>query len=317
MKLVYRGFTTKRRFGAEIEVTNTVNYRYIVNIIKNYTERKVKYEKWAQSKSNDFWHVKQDATCGILGRGHDKGYEIASYVGSGYEDVKNIAQIASILDENNISTNENCGFHVHVEIKDFTPEQVGIMMAYYAKIEWVFLRMLPVHRVNNPYCLPLYFKSKEHKKHFSPLDFWERLHPHKLSTQNNPYRHRSVNLVNYTLGLKSKIWPRSTVEFRLPDCSLLYEDVANWIKFFVNFVEWSKNQEMPDTIEQVPLEQALGFMGLGHEKNTFYLLSHALHETKTWLLERILMYDTSWLANEAKIILNKMWNPVRNYTIIK
>lgn len=316
----YRGLPSERRFGVELEINNTVSRSLISEVIDAYSDRKIKLAVWAQSRNNDFWHIKEDATCGLVGREYDKGWEVASYVGHGEEDISHIGMVAQALAEAGCEVNENCGLHVHVEAADFDAYQMGILLGHYAKFEHVLLDLVADHRHVNPYCETLYaeFDYKDRIKCWSPPEMWLRLKPKNHSPHNNPYRWRSVNLVNFSIGLVNKNWNRKTVEFRLPECSLIDYDVKNWIRFFVNFVDWAKTQDMPHDINGGSLKDSLGHMGLGHESDKFYILGKELFHAKTWLLRRFIrlnqyrVYGNN-LIQEPKEILNEMWGPVRNF----
>ena len=140
--------------------------------------------------------------------------------------------------------------------------------------------------------------------------------PRELSPHNNSYRWRSLNLVNFAIGQKNINWNRKTIEFRLPECSLIDYDVKNWIRLFVNFVDWAKNQEMPRNIIGEPVRRALFHMGLGHEKSKFYILDRELLNAKTWFLRRLIRLNryNRFTTEESKKILNEMWSPVRIFT---
>lgn len=319
--LHYQKLTSKRRFGVELEINNTVPRRLITDVIDDYSDRVIKIASWAQSRNNNYWHVKQDATCGLLGREWDKGWEVASFVGSGEEDVNHIGMVAQALHEVGCEVNENCGLHVHVEAADFDTHQMGILLGYYAKFETHLLDAVHDCRHNNPYCETFHseFDYKERIQYWSPSQLWLRLRPKEHYPHNNPYRWRSVNLVNFSYGLVNSKWNRKTVEFRLPECSLIDYDVKNWIRLFVNFVDWVSTQKvMPYDINGTCLRSALSYMGLGHERDKFYILSRELFNTKTWFLRRLIRMNkdrwagplTMWEPTE---ILNEMWNPVRNF----
>lgn len=315
----YQKLTNKRRFGVELEINNTVPRSLIVDVIDDYSDRKIRLASWAQSRNNSYWHVKQDATCGLLGREWDKGWEVASFVGSGEEDVNHIGTVAQALHEVGCEVNENCGLHVHVEVADFNAYQMGVLLGHYGKFENHIIDATPDYRHNNPYCETFFseFSYRERIHGWSPAELWSRLKPREHYPHNNPYRWRSVNLVNFSYGLVNPKWNRKTIEFRLPECSLIDYDVKNWIRLFVNFVDWVSTQHaMPFDINGTNLRSALRYMGLSGVGSTFYMLSRELFNTKTWFLRRLIRMNRSYgdIANwEAKEILNEMWNPVRNF----
>jgi len=150
---------------------------------------------------------------------------------------------------------------------------------------------------------------------WSSRAFWDFFRPSfstLIDIRDNPYRYRAVNIVNYALSLE-KHWKRPTIEFRIAEGSVKKKDIVNWIRLYVNFVETVKNKPMPRP-RKVGLSHALSCLGLHHDEN-FYILSPGLQKTKTWFLERLTrrFKHHPWGGNEAKKILNEMWNPVKNY----
>jgi len=117
--ICYREFNSNRPFGVELEVSPDIYPKAIGDILETYSHRPVKISTWKQTLNNRYWHVKTDSTCGYLGNGLDFGYEIASYKASGYVDICHIAGIAERLSEHGISVNDNCGFHIHMDLSDF------------------------------------------------------------------------------------------------------------------------------------------------------------------------------------------------------
>jgi len=142
----YKAFLATRRFGVEFEVSNNVEKRYIRSLVANHSRKKVRSTGYCQSVDNDYWHIKPDATCGVIGRFYDRGWEVASPVCAGYRDALHIADVANGLRKGGVVANRNCGFHVHVDIHDFTPSQVGVLLAHWIQIEPYILASLPNSR---------------------------------------------------------------------------------------------------------------------------------------------------------------------------
>jgi len=333
--IAFRGFDSKRRFGVELEVSNTVPKSFLQDVIQCYTKKEIKSASWAQSKNNDYWHIKTDATCGILGKYYDKGWEIASYVGSGDADIQHIAEVAGGLKQAGVEVNDNCGLHVHVEVKDFDQTQMGVLIAHYLKWEWMLLNMVPERRQKNYFCRPLLrefirkgrlwvslvtgFTASEERQYvcvpaekISPLTIWGFYCPHNLEPHENPCRYRSVNLVNYATSLVNPIYNRRTVEFRLPEGTLSKTDVANWIRLFVNFVDWcAASERVAIPLDICDMNESLWHMGLGHNDETFYIFDKTLFDLKTWVLKRYIKHG--YCEARAKEILNEMWNPEKEF----
>lgn len=291
----YKSFSTRRNFGVEFEVGPEWDRELIAAFIEENSHRETiisaKGNGWAQTLENDYWHVKYDSTCGPKGRPYDHGWEIASYIASGFRDSIHIANVASTLEQVGVSVNNNCGLHIHVDADDFTPSQMAVLVARWMKIEPVMANIVPLHRLTNPHCRLLRNKKSSWKVS-SPSSFWKVIRPNNLSIHDNPQKKMALNLVNYTKSKKYADYHRPTVEFRLPEGTLNGEDVKNWIRLFVTFVETSRYATMPKNVNPASLQMALNILGLRHSRR-FYILSKGMYKTKVWFLQRIRRYGRS------------------------
>jgi hypothetical protein len=279
-------FDSHRNFGVELEVGNEVCPDSIAySIIKSSHCKDVKIFDWNQSINNSDWHVKSDMSCGI---GDEGGWEIASYVGSGYLDALDISKTASVIKLDGAKINRNCGLHVHVNVEDFSVKKMAILLAYWMKIENTLSFAVPFWRVDGAFC-QLINKLQAHYKRnkYSPNYFWTINRPRNLSAHDNFYKMFTLNLVNYESSLQGLI-DRKTVEFRMPEGTLNESDIINWIRLFVTFVDnCKKKSDMPSNTISVSLSETLNILGLSHNKK-FYILSKGMFKTKSWLLKRIM-----------------------------
>ena len=160
-----RKFSIKRPFGVELEISNlgqwagmpdfTVKIAYIKDLIAFNTTRKViAVDEWSQSVNSDYWHVKYDATCGEFGKGPNlpRGWEVASFKASGYNDLLHIADVANVLAANGLKVNDHCGLHIHADISDFDTDQAAILAARWIKAEYWMTQSVPKSRRRNKYC---------------------------------------------------------------------------------------------------------------------------------------------------------------------
>jgi len=313
----FKSFWSRRRFGVELELTNNVSKPRIRSIITSCSGEKVHCTGHGCSVNNDYWHIKPDATCGRMGRFYDRGWEVASPVCSGFSQALYIGKVTSKLRSKGLAANRNCGFHVHVEIKDLWPQDVGRILAHWLKAEPYILASLPLFRKKD-FCLPLYtvldessYRNKWKDKLKEPIDFWNFFKPNLKCCTNvydSEYRYRAVNIVNYAAYF-NWLWTRPTIEFRVAEGTVKAKDVVNWIRLYVNFIETAIDKPVPNFNSKPTLTDALCSLGLHHDED-FHILSKGLQKTKTWFLERLFRYTN---CQEAKEILNDMWNPVKHY----
>jgi hypothetical protein len=320
-------FQSTRRFGVEIEVGSEVKKNDVKFAIEESMNQKAYVSRYALSNNNKYWHIKDDASCGIKGRKGPKGVEIASFVGSGLSDIDNISEVAVVLEGIGCKINDNCGFHVHVEVNDLSLKQVVVLMAHWIKIEKILSMTLPVRRINNEHCKFVcnpFDKKKavmEHGNSYTLEQIWECVCPKNLSYYDNDDRRFNLNLVNLVRSMRDNTHSRRTLELRWPEGTLNAVDIRCWVKLFIMFIENCKDRSVPFDLTSYELEKTLECFGLDHYPECFFIYSDSIQELKTWFLERILLhgielkdlFDVENTIKRAKIILNKMWNPERKY----
>jgi hypothetical protein len=300
----YFNFNVRRKFGVELEMGHTIPKSRVSNIIKNFSGKPVVCTGYKLSSNNNFWHVKDDSTCGVFGKNGPKGVEVASYVAEGAEDIDHISFVGRMLSLSGCKTNVNCGYHIHVEVKDFDVNNVGVLLGRWLKIEPWIENMIALQRRNNRYCKSLCsIKDFEKEKLWKPQDLFVLFSPKNLNTFENDERKVSLNLVNYVkyiLFPKSND-PRGTLELRCPEGTLDYNEIKNWLYFFLNFVESCKNKDMPSNLLPCSnIDDFLSFAGLGHQGNNFYVFSKELFDARNWVLRRLVSNGSLFYNKRAK-----------------
>lgn len=297
-----------RRFGIEIEVEPNLSKVKLGEIIEQYdSTRLVIVEQpdttvggWAESKSNDYWHVKYDSTCGPLGKGKDFGYEIASYVGSNLEDLENISNLGQALKNNDAKINENCGLHIHVDAFLKPKTAIGTVLANWLKIEPVLFHSFPSHRKYSKWCKSIRGKANILKleSDLSAENVYDSLAPQNLEPHDNNDKKVSLNLVGYERYLREWDTERATLEFRIPECSLDPKHIKNCTLFFIHFV--NTVNKFPVNLNIVEdLDEFFEICNLGGRD---VVLDKNLFDLKIWFLKRLMKYATlkKWQKNAEK-----------------
>lgn len=300
MKTIFKSDLYKRKFGVELEVSPDIHKLRIGGFLKEFESyfnpsRLVKVTPgvngWDETNSNNYWHVKYDSTCGPLGKNHDHGWEIASFIGRNKRDLEEISLAGDWLKKHGVSTNDNCGYHIHVDISDFSSERVALLIARWLKIEFFMLSACESRRTFSPYCASLHSRVKEKKVTYDPMfltRFWDDISPTNLCVHDNYDKRYTINTIGYKIGQSVPSYSRKTVEFRFPECSLSKPHISNWVKILLCFVnQCYESDVVPENIDRLSsIEDALKIIGLKGEKD-FYLLSRELLNTKLWFLHKI------------------------------
>lgn len=324
-KVDFRSFESQRRFGVELETGGEVSKIKVKNILKKLSTHGAYSTKYQLTSSGSCWHIKDDATCGKLGRQGPKGVEIASYVGKGLDDINHISEVAQGLSDAGCQVNRNCGLHIHAEAKDITLSQLGVILAYWIKIENVIKMALPMRRWDNVYCTEILDKCKfagiisDNKNVKYSSDFLLfALQPTDLSFYENDDRRVNLNLVNYYRAIRYGSDNRKTLELRWPEGSLSKQDVKNWVVIFLNFIDKCKDLKMPKNLMPASLHETLHYLGLNHtDEKCFSIFDETLYDAKMWLLERIIhnqSFKHSKIDNKVEILMQslKLCNKISN-----
>ena len=209
---VNKKFDCARNFGVELEVGNEISRSTISSVIKNATKMKVSIANYTQSVNNSHWVVKTDASCGKKVRSNgmnEGGYEIASFVASGIDDAEKIARVAASLKRRKVKSNDNCGYHIHVNVSDFLEEQVGNLVGYWVMIEDILFSAVPFRRTVNKYCKKVKLKKMSFVGNIESLNtgrkLWEHFRPKVLNLRSPTEKRYSLNLLNYFVASKNKV----------------------------------------------------------------------------------------------------------------
>ncbi len=291
MDVRYKKFSGRRSFGIEIEVSSSFSKPLISKIITSVSKKEVVISRFCKSSNKTAWNIKPDASCGT---------EITSYIAN-TNDIPDILDVVRTLQDTGVKVTDNCGFHIHVEVKNLNVKQISSIVAHWMKIEDIFLETVPVRRRENMYCKSWKKVDPElfgpvgqflyRTKLFNGSEFWDFIKPESPYTIQCQKRRTTLNIVNYAAYIDG-IFYRPTLELRLPESTLNADDVECWIIMFINFINNCKNKEMPKDLTTCNINEFFEVLGL--KGGADEILSPKLTKVKFWLLDRILQYTYSF-----------------------
>lgn len=320
----YLSFSSTRSFGVEMELSEKIGREAIAAAIRGIDpgrQVEVSYG-WNMTggmpggASNAIWSVKTDSTCANTPGMH--GYEVASPKMLSAADVSLCGDVADSLHKLGCEVNSKCGVHVHADISDMSPEQVGVMIARWIRTESILSQSLPMRRRYNQYARLMRSRHRLNQlKNWSALELYRAIEPSNLEIHHNEQKRVAINLIGYAIGRKRPGHDRKTAELRLPEGSLDREDVEGWIRLYVHFVQECIGKEMPADLSDGDLGNALDMLGLG-DTGGVLILDPALYRTKVWFLRRILNYTTSpELFRDAIDHLNLLLDPIERFVQVQ
>lgn len=219
-------FAFNRNFGVEVEFygsTKTVLTRNLRNCGVSH-----QFESYNHTTRNHWKFTTDSSISGSNGR------EMVSPVLSGNEGLRSLRSACKALRLSAAKVNRSCGVHVHLDVNDFTVENMRALVKNWFLLETQFDKMMPVSRRadNNTYC-----------KSLSSLFTKRQLFAHidACTTINeivNLFETRYVKL-----NLKSYL-RYGTVEFRHHSGTTMFSKIKNWVLICARLVEFSKQNEV-------------------------------------------------------------------------
>ncbi len=261
-----------RRFGIELEfLESNLDRNILADIVKQalqreHSDHRVEVRGWEHTRNNDkIWVMKTDSTC---------GYEVCTPPLRGPNELKLFGKIVEALNNDDRSQfNERCGFHIHVDISDFSQPQFYTLLKYWIRIETAVMNSHPGHRrANDSHCISV--NKLIHEFQAGQTYTGDQLF-RALRTQR-----AALNVQSYER--------HKTIEWRMGDMTLDSEDAKNRIRFFVWFVDLTKIMPDPSTLNWYSPKEAMRFLGLLNDTHVVSKeFSPAITSMRNWFLRRL------------------------------
>lgn len=161
------------------------------------------------------WDLKADASCGM---------EVATPAIT-WKNWPQVETVCRTLLQNRAEINDNCGLHVHHEIKGFSKTALRRLVLLWGAVEQLATNMCNPTRRDNRYCQPLR-NGNENWSYFSSNCRVERGVDDRIEERG---RRTTLNLTEW--------WERGTAEFRLYHGTIDSEEIRRWVLFTQTIVE--------------------------------------------------------------------------------
>jgi hypothetical protein len=181
-----------RKFGVEIETSSCPNH--------------------SDYDSQGNWETKCD--------GSISGLEFASVVLSGYAGLAAIRDICDYADENSWQVDDDCGLHVHFDMRSETDDSRKAITCAYLMTYEVWCRFVDSSRIDNTFCQA----SRADCGQVHRTKYFEDF-------ADNQSRCEWINFQAYN--------KHRTFEVRLHEGTLDAQRICNWIKAHLAFINWA------------------------------------------------------------------------------
>ena len=168
-----------------------------------------------------WWKTVEDGSCSS---------EAVSPILSGEEGLTEVRAVARALSSGGARINHDCGLHVHVDARDLSVKDIKNVVERYHAFESTIDTFMPRSRRgdSNEYCLPM--STTVDNSQYDDITNFNDISSFYFERQVK------VNILSYQR--------HKSIEFRHHSGTLNGDKIVNWIKFCVNFVEQSREENM-------------------------------------------------------------------------
>lgn len=189
--------------------------------------------------AREHWKIVSDGS--LTGR---NAMELVSPVLHGVEGLEVIKRVCQVLNDNGITVNQTCGFHVHVDARDSQAHQVANVLRMWAKYETCAFSVLSPSRRNNRWASPLFSAGVDdgykriaralklaNNVSGGRLDSYHFVHAWNAAVSQVTHREPRYNSVNLAAFLR-----HGTIEFRAHQGTTDYAKIEAWVMLCVGLV---------------------------------------------------------------------------------
>ena len=206
----------KRKFGVEIEYYG-IPRSNLIDALKAIRVKCVSEDY--NHRVRRHWKIVSDGSV-------EGAYaaELVSPPLSGKRGITTLRKVISAIKAAGARVNDSCGFHVHVDSHDLSPNQVMAVVQRYGFFEKRIDNFMSIQRTNSNWAKRVngrYLNSMIQNHNFSSLEF-------KTFARYSD-RYRKVNIASLAR--------HGTIEFRQHEGTVNPDEVVNWTQFCVHFVD--------------------------------------------------------------------------------
>lgn len=198
------------------------------------------YYNSPRGRSGTAWEVKYDASA---------AYEVVSPALSldadGHNDELKRACDALMQEQPKIT--RQCGLHVHVDVSDFSWQEVQKLLALWTRYEPFFFSMVPESRKNNHYCQSMRGQTwaEAHRADHNAYGYSAKA---ALAATSRREFERACSQLGKYRTMRMDMWAlNGRVEFRLHSGTVSYTKIVQWVRLMLTLAGRVKTSTMGTT----------------------------------------------------------------------
>lgn len=214
------------------------------------------YYSSPRGRSGTAWEVKYDASA---------AYEVVSPALSLDEDghCPELEIACDALMQEQPKITRQCGLHVHVDVSDFSWQEVQKLLALWTRYEPFFYSMVPQSRKDNHYCQSMRGQTWEQAHRADQSAYGYSAKPALAATTRREFERACGRLGKYRT-IRMDMWAlNGRVEFRLHSGTVSYTKIVQWVRLMLTLAGRVKTSTMGTTGRLArtvrPLARPVGF----------------------------------------------------------
>lgn len=227
----------KRFIGAEIEVNTDGHYNNYGDYCRDFDQEPVikAVKKWSGS-------IVHDGTC---------SFEINTSPARGQAFVDQINDICEALKKGGATVKDNCGLHLHIDVRDYTADDLVKMVGLWLKVENSMFERVHQARKDNHFCEPWGSDYGDELRHFDLTKntainllylgsalYGGEVDDYVFTEKDGGERYRAMNFHSY--------FYMKTLENRMHEGTLSANKIIKWAKLNSKLVDFAKKKSVKE-----------------------------------------------------------------------
>lgn len=175
------------------------------------------------------------------------GCEFVSPILCGDKGFEELRKMCKILSSNYADTNDSCGLHIHIDLTDFDDSDLARLFYFVQLLEPIARKFVPNSRNRNEFCNSsiegMDFETKYENGFFKGLQ-----------------RYSAYNFQSYNF--------RKTLEIRLHQGTIDYDEIRNWVSLHLAIVDYVKRRKSVGGHTENTIRELLPI--IARDVSTFY-----------------------------------------------
>lgn len=152
-------------------------------------------------------------------------------------------KLKELLSSASVGVDSSCGYHIHINTKDYKPRDIKHLFRTYIDLEKIFFGLVPQSRQENRFCYK-FANIYEYNKGFigqrTKYDLEKKFYSESSKRRVKSRKNYKYDGLRYCWANFHSLFSKNNVEIRLHSGTGNYEKIMNWVALNVAVVQYVK-----------------------------------------------------------------------------